>query len=95
VKTQLAFARSPDQVLLRRRAGSIIGWTLGFFSAIWLLGFNVAVPVATFLYLKVGARERWPITACLTLLAWILFYGLFDFTLHLPFPKGELFLWFR
>jgi putative tricarboxylic transport membrane protein len=86
---------SLDSALVRRRAVSIIGWMLGFFLAIWLLGFNIAVPVATFLYLKVGARERWPITAFLTLLAWLFFYGVFDYTLHLPFPKGELFLWLK
>jgi putative tricarboxylic transport membrane protein len=86
---------SLDSALVRLRAASIVGWMLGFFLAIWLLGFNIAVPVATFLYLKVGSRERWPITACLTLVAWLFFYGVFDYTLHLPFPKGELFLWLK
>lgn len=83
-----------EPALIRRRTVSIIGWTVGFFLAIWLLGFNIAVPVATFLYLKVAGRERWPITILLTLLAWLFFYGLFDYLLHLPFPEGELFLWF-
>jgi putative tricarboxylic transport membrane protein len=82
---------APDRVLVRRRAVSIIGWTLGFFLAIWLLGFNIAVPVATFLYLKVGAREKWPLTVSLALFAWLFFYGVFDYTLHLPFPNGQLF----
>ena len=81
--------------LLRRRAISIIGWVLGFFLAIWLLGFNTTVPVATFLYLKFGSGEKWGITLILTLVAWIFFYGLFDYVIHLPFPKGELFLWLR
>ena len=81
--------------LLRRRAISIIGWVLGFFLAIWLLGFNTTVPVATFLYLKLGSGEKWGITLILTLVAWIFFYGLFDYVIHLPFPKGELFLWLK
>lgn len=76
-----------------RRTFSIIGWILGFFATFWLLGFSIAVPVLTFLYLKVGARERWLVTTLLTLLAWIFFYGLFDYVLHLPFPRGELLLW--
>jgi TctA family transporter len=84
-----------DSALVRRRTVSIISWILGFFLAIWLLGFNIAVPAATFLYLKVGARERWPITASLTLLAWVFFYGLFDQALHLPFPQGEVFVWLK
>ena len=86
---------SSELTVFRRRAVSIISWTLGFFLSIWLLGFNIAVPVATFLYLKVGSGERWPITLVLTLSAWLFFYGLFDYTLHLPFPKGEVFLWFK
>lgn len=84
-----------EPALLRRRAISIIGWLLGFFLAIWLLGFNVTVPVATFLYLKFGSGEKWGITLILTLVAWIFFYGLFDYVIHLPFPKGELFLWLK
>jgi TctA family transporter len=80
-----------DRALVRSRAVSIIGWTLGFFLAIWLLGFNIAVPVATFLYLKVSARESWPLTVSLVLFAWLFFYGVFDYTLHLPFPNGQLF----
>jgi len=76
-----------------RRTISIIAWTLGFFLAIWLLGFNIAVPIATFLYLKVAGRERWPITIILSSLAWLFFYGMFDYVLHLPFPEGELFIW--
>lgn len=84
-----------EPALLRRRAISIIGWVLGFFLAIWLLGFNVTVPVATFLYLKFGSGEKWGMTLLLTLVAWIFFYGLFDYVIHLPFPKGELFLWLK
>jgi len=86
---------SGQQALIRRRVISIIAWTLGFFLAIWLLGFNIAVPVATFFYLKLGGRERWLITILLTFFAWAFFYGLFDYVLHLPFPEGELFLWLR
>ena len=82
-----------DPAVVRRRTIAISGWTVGFFFAIWLLGFNYAAAVATFLYLKLGAGEKWFITICLTLVAWLFFFGLFDYTLHLPFPEGELFYW--
>lgn len=82
-----------DEAPIRRRALSIIGWTLGFFLAIWLLGFTLAGPLATFLYLKLGSGEKWGLTFILSFLMWIFFYGLFDYLLHLPFPKGELFIW--
>ncbi len=82
-----------EAALVRRRTVSISAWIFGFFVAIWLLGFSIAVPLSTFLYLKVGARERWPITVILTVLAWGGFSGLFEFILHVPFPEGLLFSW--
>ena len=49
--------------------------------------------VATFLYLKFGAREGWLITVILTATAYVFFAGIFDWLLHLPFPPGDLFVW--
>ena len=82
----------PRDVVYSRTA-SIIGWMLGFLIAIWLLGFSLAVPVTTVLYLKTTGREKWPITIILTLISWGFFYGLFDYSLRIPFPEGQLFLW--
>jgi hypothetical protein len=84
----------PKGVIQRRTAG-IIGWILGFCLVIWLLGFSLAAPVMTFLYLKMAGRENWPGTIALTVLAWILFYGFFERALHIPFPEGEIFLWLK
>ncbi|MBI2087850.1 MAG: tripartite tricarboxylate transporter permease [Deltaproteobacteria bacterium] len=83
----------PKSVVYQRTVG-IIGWILGFFVAIWLLGFSVAMAVTTFLYLK-AAGEKWPITIVLTVLIWTFFWGLFDYSLHIPFPEGLLFVWFK
>lgn len=83
----------PESSLVMRRTLEITGWILGFFAAIWLLGFPIAVPLCTFLYLKISAAERWPITVALTVSAWIAFYGLFDYALHVPFPPGFVFVW--
>lgn len=82
-----------DPTLVRRRTASIVGWILGFFLAIWLLGFPIAVPLCTFLYLKFAARENWLISILLTAVAWGFLYGLFERMLHLPFPEGELSSW--
>ena len=84
---------SIDSYVIRSRAVSIVAWTLGFFLAIWLLGFVIAVPVASFLYFKFAGREKWTISTLLSLAAGVIFYGLFDYILHLPFPEGELLLW--
>lgn len=84
----------PVEVVYQRTA-SICGWIIGFFVMIWLLGFSIAFPVTTLLYLKLAGREKWPITIILTLLGWGFFYGLFDYSLHVPFPDGQLFLWLK
>jgi len=68
---------------------------VGFFAAIWLLGFIAASAVATFLYLKLSAKEQWAPAVGLALVAWLFFYGLFDYGLHMPFPTGALFEWVR
>jgi len=80
--------------LARQRTLSMTAWILGFFAAIWLLGFSVAVPLTILVYLK-GARERWPISIALACFGWLAFYGLFDHLLHVPFPEGQLFVWMK
>ena len=68
-------------------------WIMGFFAAILLLGFPVAVPLFVFLYLVVQGKERWIFSAIFSGVVWALFYGLFDLLLHLPFPAGWLQEW--
>jgi TctA family transporter len=82
-----------DPMVARQRTLAIIGWMVGFFAAIWLLGFPAAAVVATFLYLKFGAGEKWPVSLALTAAAWLFFFGLFDYGLQLPFPDGAIFDW--
>lgn len=76
-----------------RRTAVAIGWMLAFFAAIVLLGFQIAVPLFVLLYLRTQGREGWPLTIALTLAVWGVFYGLFDYLLHLPFPAGWLLAW--
>jgi putative tricarboxylic transport membrane protein len=81
--------------VIRRRAVSIVAWILGFFAGIWLLGFVIAVPVASFLYFRFAGGEKWSTSIPLSLVAGAIFYGLFDYLLHLPFPEGTLLTWFN
>ena len=85
-------APASNQPELRQRAISVIMWIVGFLAGVWLLGFNLAVPILTFLFLKFGSGEKWWISMVLTSVAWLCFYGLFGYFLHLPFPEGELFV---
>jgi TctA family transporter len=73
-----------------RRTLSICIWIIGFFAAIWLLGFPLAFPVTTLLYLKLAGQEKWPITAVFTLATWGFFYGVFELGLRVPFPEPVL-----
>jgi TctA family transporter len=84
---------SPEVV--RHRTVSILIWTIGFFIAIWLLGFSYAVPVAMVLYLKIAGREKWPITIAVSFFTWAFCYGLFERVLSIPFPDGLIFTWFK
>jgi hypothetical protein len=68
-------------------------WMLGFFAAIILLGFPVAVPLFVALYLKLQGGEGWVISIVITAAVFGVFYGLFDALLHLPFPAGLLPSW--
>jgi hypothetical protein len=76
-----------------RRTAVGFAWILGFFAAIVLLGFPIAVPLFVFLYLKLQGREGWVLSIVMTAAVWGVFYGLFDLLLHLPFATGWLFTW--
>ena len=49
-----------------RRTAVILGWIVGYLIAIWLLGFTLGGALCTFLSLKVGSRERWPVSLAMT-----------------------------
>jgi hypothetical protein len=83
---------APDEA--RNRTMIIAGWIVGFFLAIWFLGFPIASAIATFLYLKFSGGERWATSVALAVIAWVFFYGVFDYALKLPFPEGVLMDWF-
>jgi Tripartite tricarboxylate transporter TctB family len=76
--------------LARQRTISIVSWTIGFFLAIWLIGFSYAVPLTIFLYLKFAGNEKWPMTLVVTFFSWLFYWGLFERLLRVPFPEGLL-----
>jgi len=82
-----------EPIVERQRTFAIGCWIVGFFLAIWVLGFIPASAIATFLYLKFGAGERWPVTLAIAAGSWLFFFALFDYALQMPFPRGALFDW--
>lgn len=79
--------------LARRRTALAAAWMGGFFVAILLLGFSIAVALLLFAYLRLQAKRGWLFSAVFTAAVWGAFYGLFDLLLHLPFPAGWLLEW--
>jgi hypothetical protein len=97
IKTATAYA-APEEpeiepIIERQRTFAIGCWIVGFFIAIFVLGFIPASAIATFLYLKFGAGERWPVTLAITVGCWLFFFALFDYALQMPVPQGALFEW--
>ena len=82
----------PEREVVRRSAMAA-AWIVGFFAAIVIFGFAVAVPLFVFLYLRLQANEGWIFSAVFTAAVWAFFYGLFDRLLHLPFPAGWALTW--
>jgi putative tricarboxylic transport membrane protein len=76
-----------------RGTAGIMGWILGYFAAIWLLGFPIGGPLCAFLHLRFGSRERWLLSIVLAVSVWLFIYGLFERALHVPFFPGEILQW--
>lgn len=79
--------------IIARRTLQAAAWMIGFFAAIALTGFPVAVPLFVFLYLRLQGRESWWKSLAFSALVWGCFYGIFDRLLHLPFPAGWIQGW--
>jgi hypothetical protein len=60
---------------------------------LWLLGFNIGIPLMVFSYLKFQSKESWKVSIILTAIAFVFFYALFVKVLTLPFPDGKIFVW--
>jgi len=80
----------PAHVVNRRTAG-MFGWIIGYFIAVWLLGFPGGCALCSFVQLKFWSKEKWPVAIILTVGIWAFVYLLFERTLHVPFPAGYLF----
>jgi hypothetical protein len=87
------FSQGTDPKVARRRTLNIFGWILGFFAAIYFLGFVISIPLLVFTYLKFQSRESWALSVGLTVGAFLIFYSLFVRLLTLPFPEGVLITW--
>jgi hypothetical protein len=86
----IEFASDVVPELARRRAIGAFLWVGGFILLVYLLGFPWAVPIFIFSYLSRQSRVGLPLSAALTAVTWLFFYGLFQRLLHLPFEDGVI-----
>ena len=87
------FSKDVDPATARKRTITMFAWLFGFFFAIWMLGFPIAIALMMFTYLKFQGNESWVMSIGLTVIAWLFFYGLFVKLLTLPFPEGLIVTW--
>ena len=71
------------EVVLRRTAKAI-GSTFALVAAIWLIGFQIALPAYVFLYLFIFGHVRWWAALLWLVVFLVLIYGFFDLVIHIP-----------
>ena len=76
-----------------RRTLNMLSWIVGFLAGIWVLGFSITIAGMTFGFLKIQNKEGWRMSLVLTASAWLVYYVVFERTLLLPFPEGQVFRW--
>ena len=85
---ELDFSTDVDTAVARKRVIAMLAWIAGFILLVFLVGFPVAVPLFIFSYLGLQSRVGWWLSLTLTAIAWLIFYGLFQWLLNLPFEEG-------
>ena len=69
----------------------IIGWFIFFAALIWLTGFLVATPVFLLTFLRLWAKERWPLTIAIAGLSTLIIYLLVEVAFRVILYRGWLF----
>jgi hypothetical protein len=81
---------SVPMLVVMQRAANIFGWILGFFAAIWIIGFIISVPLFIILYLGLQARERISLTLIYAGIMLLFLLVVFHYVLHIPWPAGVI-----
>ena len=80
----------PSADTARSRGVHIVAWVLAMALASVVLGFELAAGLVTFVFLRVACHERARTSFTAGLVMYLIFYGLFDRALLVPFPAGSL-----
>ena len=80
--------------LVARRAAVFLGWIIGLYLLIYLIGMLPALFLFVVLYMRIDGAERWPLVASVAISLTVFNYYLFDKFLAIPWPRaliGDLF----
>ena len=66
------------------RTVKALGSTVALVAGIWLIGFQIALPLYVLLYLLVFGRVKWWIGVGWAVVFLVLIYGFFDLIIHIP-----------
>ena len=72
-----------------RRQGPVLLWILSLPVLIYAVGFLVAVPIYTFVYLRLRAKKTW-LAVAMAAGCWGFLYGLFVLALRAPLYAGKI-----
>ena len=81
----------PTEANVGRRLLIVLAWLVGLFVLCLLVGFLIAVPIFTFLYLKIGKRISWLKTLAVSVVMGGIIYGGFEILMELDMFRGILF----
>jgi Tripartite tricarboxylate transporter TctB family len=82
---------SIDRKSESRRTLTFFAWFIGGAVGIWLLGIVIALPLLVFLYMLVEGREKLAPAFVMTACTYGVIWGLFEYTLEMRWPAGQLF----
>ena len=84
----LDFSSDVPPEIERRRVLITFAWIVGFIAAVYLIGFPLSVPVFMLLYLRYQSDLGWVQSIGLAAITWAMFYGLFEWMVHIQFEPG-------
>ena len=89
----LDFSSDVPPEIERRRVLVTFAWIVGFIAAVYLIGFPLSVPVFMLLYLRYQSDLGWVPSIGLAAITWAMFYGLFEWMVHIQFEPGVIQNW--
>ena len=77
------------------RQGMAMLWMLLLIVLVYLFGLPMAGLLYTFLYLRIGARDKWIPSAVVAAGVWAFTYGVFVLLLHGQYYQGQIWMWLQ